>query len=717
MKYALSVALALLLLPWAAMAQETPDDRYIAIYDLIQLADNLNDGGSPKDAQAKYTEAQTDLKKFQSEFPTWNVKIVNFRLNYLAAKLNAVGISTAAPATETTADSVAKIAATVAPSDTDNQIKTLQDKLQQAQTDKSALEAKLKELSAAPAATNNNALALAEIQAQLQSLQDENALLKESVKQSQAKAAKTVDADALNRLQQDLTDAKQRLDDQAKAIDSLTQEKETLQKKLAAVGSPDDKAAVIAAQVTALRSQIQQAEADKAALADKLKAAQAAAATTVDASKLQQAEAKIRDLQKENNLLRVSVEQGQTGSIQLTNSVALEQLRQSLDDLNRKLQEQTDLVAKLNREKAELQKKLDAASNSATTKELAQTKKDLAALKRKFSIQTDAAIILISEANLKLARMAKVNTNLTAQNKNLQKQLSSLASNAKFVVEGLRTENESLRKQAADSKKSGASVAAATNNDSPEMELLQGQLATLRAKVNVLEAQPVPFSPEELALFRRPETASLASNTGDKKSRPKLPSGAADLIAEAQRLFSQHNYQEAQAKYQEVLKLDSKNVYTLANLATIELELDKLDDAEKHVLQALAIKPKDAFSLGVLGNLRFRQAKYDLALEALSHAAQINPNDAEIQNFLGVTLSQKGQRGPAETALRKAIQLDPEYGSAHNNLAVIYLTQNPPQIELARWHYQKALAAGQSRNAELEKLLEDTGDKPAVAKP
>ncbi|MCX6895472.1 MAG: tetratricopeptide repeat protein [Verrucomicrobia bacterium] len=100
----------------------------------------------------------------------------------------------------------------------------------------------------------------------------------------------------------------------------------------------------------------------------------------------------------------------------------------------------------------------------------------------------------------------------------------------------------------------------------------------------------------------------------------------------------------------------------------------------------------------------------------MSHAAELNPKDAEIQNFLGVTLSQKGQRAAAETALRKAIQLDPEYGSAHNNLAVIYLTQNPPQVELARWHYQKALAAGQGRNAELESLL-DQSAQPAAAKP
>ncbi|MCU0783999.1 MAG: tetratricopeptide repeat protein, partial [Verrucomicrobia bacterium] len=114
----------------------------------------------------------------------------------------------------------------------------------------------------------------------------------------------------------------------------------------------------------------------------------------------------------------------------------------------------------------------------------------------------------------------------------------------------------------------------------------------------------------------------------------------------------------------------------------------------------------DAYSLSILGYLRFRQEKYDAALDAFSRSAGLNPQSAEVQNYLGITLSHKGLRGPAETALRKAIQLDPGYGAAHNNLAVIYATQSPPLIELARWHYQRALGAGHPRDADLEKLFE-----------
>jgi Tfp pilus assembly protein PilF len=93
----------------------------------------------------------------------------------------------------------------------------------------------------------------------------------------------------------------------------------------------------------------------------------------------------------------------------------------------------------------------------------------------------------------------------------------------------------------------------------------------------------------------------------------------------------------------------------------------------------------------------------------LSRAAQIDPKNPEIQNYLGVTLSHKGQRAQGEAALRKAIQLNPSFAPAHNNLAVIYLNQEPPQPQLARWHYKKALENGQPQNPDLEKMFAEKG--------
>jgi len=236
---------------------------------------------------------------------------------------------------------------------------------------------------------------------------------------------------------------------------------------------------------------------------------------------------------------------------------------------------------------------------------------------------------------------------------------------------------------------------------------MENQMAALRSRLEVFEARQVPYTAEELALFKAPEPklASSEPNPG-KKSPRALPAGAASLVLEAQRYFTDKRLDKAEEKYIQVLHQDEKNVYILANLAAIQLELGHLPDAEKHISQAVALASNDAYSLSILGYLRFKQQKYEEALDALSRAAKLEPENAQIQNYLGLTLAQKGLRGPAETALRKALQLDPAYGSAHNNLAVIYLSQQPPAIELARWHYQKALAGGHARNPELEKMLD-----------
>ncbi len=85
-----------------------------------------------------------------------------------------------------------------------------------------------------------------------------------------------------------------------------------------------------------------------------------------------------------------------------------------------------------------------------------------------------------------------------------------------------------------------------------------------------------------------------------------------------------------------------------------------------------------------------------------------------IQNFLGLALSGKGLRPQAEIALRKAIALNPNYAEAQCNLAALYISQDPPLVELARWHYQKALDAGLPHKPEMEKALDAKGLPPAT---
>jgi len=242
---------------------------------------------------------------------------------------------------------------------------------------------------------------------------------------------------------------------------------------------------------------------------------------------------------------------------------------------------------------------------------------------------------------------------------------------------------------------------------------LRDQLLTAQAKLEVLEARAVPYSAEELARLKVPETKLALAETNQaradsspvKKSVNQWPPGSADLVAEANSCFAAKQYDKAEAAYSQVLKKEPQSVPALANLAAIQVEASQLDAAERNIQQALALEPDGAFNVYVLGLLRLRQTKYDAALDCFSRCAKLDPKDAHVQNYLCLVLSEKGMRGAAETALRKAVQLQPGYGGAHYNLAIVYLNQEPPALELARWHYQKAIAAGEPRHPELEKKL------------
>jgi Flp pilus assembly protein TadD len=672
-----SVVAALLLALSGARAQG-PDDQYIQIYNLIQEADKLVNDLQPSDALTKYLEAETALRRFQKGYPQWNPKVIEFRLGNVAAKITALSgrapaPNAPAPAAETptalapvalapapaapssTVTSAAPPPSTIpaevtkpAPSDWETQIAALRDLGRQLQADKAVLEAKLKEaLSIQPAAADPRELVRAE--EKIRNLQKENDLLKVSLDQAKAKRMPAApDTKALDETRQALAEADRKLAEQTRTASALALEKAALQAKL------DHPAA------------------------------------------------------------------------SPPNAAELEASKKALQEANLKLDEQSKLASGLAQEKEALQARLktlsaDAEASAALRAENQLLKKQLADLKAAPPSEDKAeqARRELAQAQTQIATLQSDKEMLRLEKSALENRIKQMstpppATAAAAVpskgadaarIKKLQKERDDLQKQlAAANKELSSRKGKATTARVAEIEK---QLATLRARLEVYEARQVPYTAEELALFKQPETKlAQAERKGGKKSVKELPPGSVALVVEAQRLYANRQIDKAEEKYLQVLQQDSKNVPTLANLAAIQLDQGHLETAEINIKQALSLAPDDPYSLFVLGRLRFLQKKYDEAVDALSRAAKLDPQDAQTQNFLGLALSEKGLRGPAETAFRKAIQLDSGYASAHANLAVAYITQQQPLVELARWHYQKAVAAGLPRNPELEKMLD-----------
>ena len=597
MKSFLGIVLLLSALLNVAHAQQDADARYVSIYNIIQQADNLADGGQPRDALAAYAEAQTKLVNFQKLFPDWDPGIVAYRLSDLDKKISTLKVQTAprkieTPVTSTTDTSSTKLQTEL------NQVAV---QLQAAQDENRTLQAKLKEaLATQPAAVDANELAAA--QQQVRDLMKQNELLKAgrgAKGENKVEGVPAVDTNKISQLQLQLADSMKKLAEENKRAQMLIEENTALQKNLSRGTSPS-------------------------------------AATEV--------------LQSENDRLKSQINALQTA---VNNAAAA-------DELTAKLKEARTQIA---------------------------------------SLQASAMLASLEKAALE-NKVRKLSSQLAETAANFDARISDLTEQRADILKKLDSAN---------SKNSRTKI----NDASAQMTALNQEVETLRARIAVDESKPVPYSAEELVLFKQ----SAPGIEPVSRSLKELPAGTAQLVASAQQHFSKQEFNEAEADYRKILDRDQNNGLALANLATIELQEGKLEDAEKHIKAAIAQSPNDAYNLSTLGYLKFRQEKYDDALDALSRAAKIDSNNPEIQNYLGVTLSHKGLRVQAETALRKAISLDGNYAPAHNNIAVIYLSQTPALPQLARWHYQKALDAGQPRNPELEKMLADKGAPVTIDAP
>ncbi|MBI2948682.1 MAG: tetratricopeptide repeat protein [Verrucomicrobia bacterium] len=490
-------------------------------------------------------------------------------------------------------------------------------------------------------------------------------------------------------------------------------------------------------QIQTLSMEVHQLKQEKTVLESKLQEALSARPAAIDPRELARAEERIKLLEKEKELLKVSLEQERTKPGKQADAQMVDDLKKALADASKKLSEQSERVVQLVREKEILETRLQSAQKEAEAaktqragheelrKQLADSAKLAVDVGAKSSQpQKDSGVtpgtvrnyeveILRLQSDLKTLQLEKAI--LESAKKDLETKLTSLTSSGPRPVsvehERLRQvekERDDLVKKLNETSRQLYDNKART--ESVRKEQFDNELAILRARLEVFEARAIPFTPAEKALFEKPQSmVAKADPKSGKKSLRELPRGAAPLVAEAERAFAARRYDEAERKYSEALRLDEKNALTLANLAACQLEQNRLEEAETNLKRALQSEADDAQALSLLGILRFRQEKFDEALDLLGRSAQLDSQDAQTQNYLGITLSQKGHRVPAETALRKAIQLAPGYGGAHHNLAVIYATQQPPFIELARWHYQKALASGHQANAELERLIEGKG--------
>jgi hypothetical protein len=229
---------------------------------------------------------------------------------------------------------------------------------------------------------------------------------------------------------------------------------------------------------------------------------------------LAKAQDQVRALQKEKDLLQVRLEQEQAKIAKLGDPAVLEQEKKLVDDIKQRLARQVQLAEALQQENATL--KMQVAQLRST----APVPKD----KANEQLQVVRSMISILQAT---------NIALRSEQIILETRLAELSKTAvpKTALEAVERERDELRKQLAGQKP----TTPAAGPSGMTVEELERQLQIARARLEAFEAKAIPYTPEELALFKQPDKKIDVAEIKPVKKPVELPAGAGPLIAEAER--------------------------------------------------------------------------------------------------------------------------------------------------------------------------------------
>jgi len=215
------------------------------------------------------------------------------------------------------------------------------------------------------------------------------------------------------------------------------------------------------------------------------------------------------------------------------------------------------------------------------------------------------------------------------------------------------------------------------------------------AKANVEDKDPEAVHP-------LPEGAL---KVGLLKGQAKLPPEFAEIAQRGASAVTEQKWDEAREAYLELVGKAPDNALAYANLGVAEQQLGNLLAAAGNLNKSVQLNSSIAQNWQTLGLVQYEHGDLVLAISSLTRAVHEDPADARSRVYLAAIMHDYGWRQAAVTELERAVQTDPKLADAHFNLAVAYVAEDPPRIELARRHYYAARDLGAAKSGDIEKLL------------
>lgn len=167
-------------------------------------------------------------------------------------------------------------------------------------------------------------------------------------------------------------------------------------------------------------------------------------------------------------------------------------------------------------------------------------------------------------------------------------------------------------------------------------------------------------------------------------------------------------YQQAVKSFKKSLGINHKHSSCHFNLANSLMELERIEEAIHHYLEAIDIQPDHIPSLNNLADAFEIIGQPGKSHEIFHYLVHIKPEDPLSHFNLGNFFLRNNQHVEAARCYEKTISLDKEFTDAYFNLAWILKEINAREVALG---YAKEGLSLDSNHEDLKKLVEELKNK------
>lgn len=232
--------------------------------------------------------------------------------------------------------------------------------------------------------------------------------------------------------------------------------------------------------------------------------------------------------------------------------------------------------------------------------------------------------------------------------------------------------------------------------------LLEDRLLALRNRGATPAPAATPTNPDVAATAT---TATSPANQPVARRRTETTASIYKTVADGNDALRKGQLQEARALFSSALQQDESLISAQLGLAYCAYQLDDTKEARQRVRAILRQNPSQAQAISLRGLLNLQDGKLTSALDDTARAVELEPEDGQLRKFHGIVLQEARRTEQALEEMRAAVRLSPLDGEALINVAILLARSEPPQWAEAKSFYQRALAAGEERDAQLDALL------------